>query len=109
MKLDPESCEQYCDTKDTEAWSLASDQNLAVYLQHESELGFAFKDPFFFNSLPRVGSQPGFDFSSTNYAATFPSFGHKSAEGKIILYTLFNQEKKGTLNVFLKFICAEEF
>ncbi|KAK7473506.1 hypothetical protein BaRGS_00035259, partial [Batillaria attramentaria] len=79
VKLDPTSCEQYCDVKESEAWSLVSDHNHSIYLQHESELGLLPNDPFNFTSLP-AGRQAGFDFSQ-NYAATFPSFGHKTTEG----------------------------
>ena len=80
VKLDDTSCEQYCnaDHKASEAWSLVMDPNHAVYLQHESDLTTPSHDPFCFNTLP-TSKTSGYDFQ--NYAATFPSFGHRNTEG----------------------------
>ena len=79
MKLDDSSCKKYCyaEHKDSEAWSLVCDTNQSMYLQHEADILPPSVDPFSFGTLPVV-KPPGYDFQ--NYAATFPSFGHRNTE-----------------------------
>ncbi|XP_062580615.1 E3 ubiquitin-protein ligase MYCBP2-like [Saccostrea cucullata] len=66
VRLDPESVEQYCQNKQSEAWVLVSGRDGTVYLKHESDLGGLAtgkqNDPFAFNSLPPSFNK-GFDFS----------------------------------------------
>ncbi|XP_041356631.1 E3 ubiquitin-protein ligase MYCBP2-like isoform X3 [Gigantopelta aegis] len=78
VKLDSESIEEYCDTSDSEAWTLCMSRDNTYYLQHESDLGLGGRDPFSFSTLPSTSAR-GFDFSSAHHqSAVFPSFGEKN-------------------------------
>ncbi|XP_076446720.1 E3 ubiquitin-protein ligase MYCBP2-like isoform X7 [Babylonia areolata] len=81
VKLDEASRDEHCssENKDCDAWSLVSNPSHSVYLQHESDLPAPSHDPFSFNTLPSTVRTPGYDFQ--NYAATFPTFGHRNPEG----------------------------
>ncbi|KAL4230611.1 E3 ubiquitin-protein ligase mycbp2 [Mactra antiquata] len=77
VKLDPDSIEQYCHDKETEAWALAKSKDNTAYLLHESQLGLtqqsSAKDPFAFNTLP-AHVQQSFDFA-TPTSQRYPLFG----------------------------------
>ncbi|KAK6172343.1 hypothetical protein SNE40_016020 [Patella caerulea] len=71
VKLDPDSIDNYCFNKETEAWTLVCDNENSVFLQHESDVSdTADADPFCFNSLPQT-VQRGFDFSGAQHGAAF--------------------------------------
>ncbi|ESO93791.1 hypothetical protein LOTGIDRAFT_205644 [Lottia gigantea] len=72
VKLDPESKDNYCFNKESEAWSLVCNVSGTAFLQHESDI--ADSDPFSFNTLPQT-VQRGFDFSAAQGESRFNGNG----------------------------------
>ena len=64
IKIHPDSAEQFCQNKESEAWSLAAGKEGIIYLQHEADPKSATtgreSDPFSFNLHM---TNQGFDFT----------------------------------------------